>query len=214
MSRRAWIGAALFAAVAALLVSLASCGSAPKPHGSDSMLNIYAGEAMGSGVYIGNGMVVTAAHVVAHVGPGAEVKLKTDDGREISGEVAWLAPKYDVALVRVKTIENVASADLACRYPVVGEPVVVDGNPVMLKFMRTWGRVSSARIETVGDWKEAFVVDATIAPGVSGGPVFDHTHRVLGIIVGEPQLRGMGVFDYAIAVPSSTICTLLGRKVS
>ena len=213
MSRRAWIGAAIAAAF--VVAFLVTCSSAPPPpQKSGPMLLIRAGDALGSGVYIGNGMVVTAAHVVAHVGAGAEVKLKTDDGREISGEVAWLAPKYDVALVRVKTIENVASADLACRYPIVGEPVVVDGNPVMLKFMRTWGRVSSAKIETVGDWKEAFVVDATIAPGVSGGPVFDHTHRVLGIIVGEPQLRGMGVFDYAIAVPSSTICTLLGRKVS
>jgi len=214
MSRRAWIGAALFAVVCAFLITLVSCGSTPKPHQSDSMLNIFAGQSMGSGVYIGNGMVVTAAHVVAGVGAGAEVKLKTDDGKELTGEVAWLAPAYDIAFVRVKDIKDVASADLACRSPVTGENVMVEGNPIMLRFVRSWGRVSSDKIETIGDWKEGFIVDATIAPGVSGGPIYDEDGSVIGIVVGMPRLFGLGGFAYTIAVPSSTVCTLLGRKVS
>jgi len=66
----------------------------------------------GSGVYIGNGLVLTAAHVV---GDSKTVTLHSD--RDLPGEVLWSNKKYDLALVRFSvTVPDMPAArlDLPC----------------------------------------------------------------------------------------------------
>jgi S1-C subfamily serine protease len=54
-------------------------------------------------------------------------------------------------------------------------------------------------------------VDLTVAGGNSGGPVLDADGAVIGIIVGVMQTGIGGVVPISLAVPSTVICSLLGR---
>lgn len=179
----------------------------PAPALPGAMVLVEAGDASGSGFYVGHDTIITAAHVVEGQ---RYITVETDGDATWSGEVAWVAPAYDVAMLKVPGIRATA-VNIDCRKPVMGEPVSIAGNPIMLRFMRTWGHVSSAKIEDLGEWPEAFVVDATSAPGSSGGPIYDVHGGVIGILVGEPYINGKGTFPYSIAVPSITVCGLLAR---
>jgi S1-C subfamily serine protease len=166
----------------------------------------------GSGVHIGGGYILTATHVV---GAAKSLTLKTDNGAKLDSTVLWSNPDYDVALLRIADPKALKSVSLSCRTPPVGEHVSVEGNPMKLEFQTTWGRIAG-KTQVGGDmWKAVYVLDATIAPGVSGGPVFDSNRNVVGIAVGT-MVSGFGPFTrtgpaYSFTVPSRMVCNLMGR---
>lgn len=164
----------------------------------------------GSGAHIGNGYILTAAHVI---GTAQTAQVKTDDGQKREAAVLWVNTKYDVALIRVFKHHDISVAPLDCRIPKVGEAVRGYGNPLIIEFMQSWGRVGSKQAQ-FGNWAEAIVLDMTVAPGMSGGPVFDSAGRVVGIMVGLPLMR-LGLTPSAVpftfAVPARTACNLMGR---
>jgi len=51
-------------------------------------------------------------------------------------------------------------------------------------------------------------VDATVAGGMSGGPVINDAGHVVGITVGAMQF-GMGLVGIGTVVPGSAICRVL-----
>jgi S1-C subfamily serine protease len=166
----------------------------------------------GSGVHIGNGYILTATHVI---GKAENVTLKTDKGAKLEAAVLWSNSAYDVSLLRIAEPRALKSVPLSCRTPPVGEHVSVEGNPMKLEFQTTWGRIAG-KTQVGGDmWKAVYVLDATIAPGVSGGPVFDSNRNVVGIAVGT-MVSGFGPFTrtgpaYSFTVPSRMVCNLMGR---
>jgi S1-C subfamily serine protease len=166
----------------------------------------------GSGVHIGNGYILTATHVI---GKAENVTLKTDKGAKLEAAVLWSNSAYDVSLLRIAEPRALKSVPLSCRTPPVGEHVSVEGNPMKLEFQTTWGRIAG-RTQVGGDmWKAVYVLDATIAPGVSGGPVLDVNRNVVGIAVGT-MVSGFGPFTrtgpaYSFIVPSRMVCNLMGR---
>lgn len=163
----------------------------------------------GSGVHIGNGYIVTAAHVVSGA---STVTLRLDDETEQPGEVLWFNTVYDVALIR--TTDTLREAPLQCRIPKTGEMVRASGNPLTMEFISTNGRVAGV-VREMGPWKLAVPVDITILMGMSGGPVFDMRGNVVGINIGvamaqlgfTPSLTGIGVI-----VPGKAICDLIARR--
>lgn len=157
----------------------------------------------GSGVGIAPGLIATAGHVVDGA---SEVKVLTEDGKEQVGQVVLFDKVDDVAFVRVPDAAAVGVSALACRTPVVGEMVELHGSPLSVDFITTWGRVAGLARQ-IGPWRLGIIVDATIAPGDSGGPVLDSRGDVLGIIVGLPTANG-SAFAFTIAVPSLTVCGL------
>lgn len=209
--RRITILAALAAVVVAALIT---AGFATKAEGVallPPVVKVVLKEGHGSGTHIGNGYIVTAAHVV----DGAtEVRLKTSDGRERPADVLWANKTYDVALVRTRKFDNLAASPLSCRVPEVGEKVRAEGNPLAIEFLKSWGAVATSR-NKFGPWAEAIVVDLIVAPGMSGGPLFDEEGNLVGVLVGIPLMQlGFGnvsAVGFTYAVPASTVCGLMAR---
>lgn len=165
----------------------------------------------GSGVHIGHGLILTAAHVVKDHADG--IKIKTDAGVETTAEVLWASAEHDVALLRDADL-SAASARLDCRATKVGEHVSAVGNPGPLEFVTTWGRVAAIE-KARANWKSTIMIDSTVAPGMSGGPLFDRYGHVIGIVVGV-QISGSSPFGINIVpisyiVPSTDVCRLLAR---
>jgi S1-C subfamily serine protease len=199
---------------AAAALALANCAAspaiAPPTNQASHTVKLVLPSGHGSGVHIGNGYIVTAAHVV---GGETGFTLKSSAGDVQKGAVLWASKTYDIALVRAERPARLAAAKLACRDATVGETVTAEGNPATLEFVTAYGAVAGAPRE-MGPWKSAFVVDGTIVMGMSGGGVFDAKGNVVGIAVGVmsvPVGFGASLTGFGAVVPSSVVCELMGR---
>lgn len=164
----------------------------------------------GSGTHLGNGFILTAAHVVTGE---KKVKLRLDTGGTQDAEVLWINETYDVALVRASKPEGLGVSPLACRGLVDNEPIVAMGNPAKLDFLTFRGFVSGHARE-IGPWKVGVPVDISLIGGMSGGPIYDAENEVVGVIVGHlvipVGLSGSWV-RVGIVVPADVVCMLMGR---
>lgn len=167
----------------------------------------------GSGVYIGENLILTAAHVVDAAKDG-KIKVKTEGGNILPGEVLWMSKARDVALIRVSGTFGLSPAVLSCVAPKVGDAIQARGNPLSVEFFSAWGHVAGTPRE-MGPWLVGVPTDMTILPGMSGGPVFGADGRVVGLSVGVLMApAGFGSMSFTgatLIVPGSTICPLLGR---
>jgi serine protease Do len=162
----------------------------------------------GSGVHLGHGFILTAAHVVED---HSEMEVTDSDGHKQIGKVLWANKTYDVALIRVDSAAALAASPLNCSAapPKIGDEVVAIGNPLSIGTIRTYGRIA-ALAEERGPFATAIMVDLTVAPGMSGGGVFDKAGNLVGIVNAFATAMPFG---YAISyvVPISAACTLMGR---
>jgi S1-C subfamily serine protease len=157
----------------------------------------------GSGVHIGGGYYVTAAHVARHAKTSKRFDVKFLDKSIKKADVLWINEEYDLAMIRADA-DGVESAELRCEWARRGDEIRVFGNPMDLEFIMTIGRIAGDA-RTIAHWRSAYVVDVTIAVGNSGGPVYDVGGKIIGILVGGSDS------GFAIAVPSYNVCQLLAR---
>ncbi len=136
----------------------------------------------GSGViFDSEGLILTAAHVVAPVLTGeAELTVRLTSGDRLPGEVVGSDPDSDVAVVKVER-SGLVAAELALDPPRVGQLVVAVGSPWGLESSVTSG-VISATDRIVGG-KLLIQSDAVLYPGNSGGALADRYGRLIGINV-------------------------------
>lgn len=163
----------------------------------------------GSGVYIGDGLILTAAHVAAE---GAAVTVKLDDGTTRAAEVVWSSAKSDIALLRTSP-QGISASPLSCAPIVVGAAVQAKGNPLAVEFITTYGHIIGGGRQA-GDWAVVAPVDMTVLPGMSGGGIFNDAGEVVGISVAvmtAPLGLGASFTGIGFYVPSYEICGLLGR---
>lgn len=204
------------ALAATLMLATALAGCATKQHQISASVNAVAGSGvrielangLGSGVYIGDGIVVTAAHVV---GDAKRVTLRADDGKTQYGDVLWIDEDYDIAVVIPHVPDYFRPARLDCRTPKVGETVTAWGNPMGVEFITMHGYVSGDQRAAEPNWKSVIVTDMTTIGGMSGGPTYDKAGRVVGITVGVMSLKGADG-GLGFVVPAADVCKLLGRK--
>jgi serine protease Do len=204
--RGAFVALTALAVLAGGYVAGTSTEAAPDLAGPVFRVDVALGH--GSGVAIGNGLVLTAAHVV---NDAATVKLKAENGREIEASVLWVNKTYDVALLRVA--DDVASADLNCRMPKRGQAIVAAGSPMHEDNLFIPGSIVGNE-RTTGPWKSVIVAALAGTQGISGGPAFDEDGEVVGIVVGMMALPlGLSVTQTGLMyiVPAPAICNLLGR---
>ncbi|MBS7737956.1 MULTISPECIES: serine protease [unclassified Chelatococcus] len=198
------------AACAAVLILFLVSAQTPAPTPTAGSV-VFLGDARGhgSGVHIGDGYILTAAHVVRSE---KTMPVVMDDGVTVEGAILWASPEYDVALIRAPV--NAKAAPLACREAKVGEEIRASGNPYDQKFVTARGHVSGAARE-YEPWKRVLVLDTTMVHGMSGGPTFDMQGNVIGINVGV-MVVSQGVASYVASfgyiVPGSTVCMLMGRE--
>lgn len=105
-----------------------------------STLKIITSTGHGSGVHIGNGYILTAAHVVAG---DQTVKVMASHNGEEPADVLWVNKAHDVALLRSSSLQGVDTSPLSCNQTGVGQSVRATGNPGSLEFVTSWGRVGS-----------------------------------------------------------------------
>ncbi len=194
----------------------ASYAAAPKM--ADAMVYVRMNDnEHGSGVHIGGGYVVTAAHVAdevselpkllaGKVAPKPALKVIDTLSKEHRVEVLWVNHTYDIALLKIDNPGTVASRRISCSSLNVGQRLSFDGNPLNLRNITMWGKVASTAPTEIDPWKSVAVISGQLVPGMSGGPAYNSSGDVAGINVGIAT-------GYALSfiVPSSTVCRLLAR---
>lgn len=174
---------------------------------------------LGSGFvisYLNQYYVVTNNHVVDGV---SNLTMTFSDGDSYPVKVIGTDPYSDLAVVSAPAapssefvpLEVISSDDV-----VVGEPVVVIGNPYGLSGSITFGIVSQLgrTIEeaTTNGFSISDIIQfsAPINPGNSGGPLLDADGYVIGITTATVNgSQGVG-----FAIPSSTILEELPSLIS
>lgn len=143
-----------------------------------AVVTIRTAQSLGTGFIVrADGWIATNLHVV--VG-GPRVKVTLRDARELDVvEVLAASPDHDLALLRVEAhgLPALTLGDSDAMRP--GDPVVAIGNPMGLEATVSNGLVSARR--NVDHGVEVLQVSAPIAPGSSGGPLFNERGEVIGI---------------------------------
>jgi serine protease Do len=162
----------------------------------------YKQQSLGSGFIIApDGFILTNNHVIE----GAdEIKVKTHDSKEYDAEVIGRDPKTDLALIKIKNIQDVVpSAQLGDSDALeVGEWVIAIGNPFGLQATVTAGIVSAKwRKIGHGPYEDFIQTDASINPGNSGGPLFNMNGEVVGVntMIFSPSGGNVGI-GFAIPI--------------
>jgi S1-C subfamily serine protease len=131
----------------------------------------------GSGFLVSDdGLIVTNHHVVADA-LSAEVTLK--DGRRFDQVTVEVSdPKHDLALLRVsgKGLPRLPLAGTDKVTP--GARAIAIGSPLGLEFSVTDGIISNTRSISGTTFLQ---MQTDVAPGSSGGPLFDDRGRVIGV---------------------------------
>jgi serine protease Do len=117
----------------------------------------------------------------------------------------WLAPKSDLALLKVDSDKQFPYVQFAKHKAQVGSWVVAVGNPFGLGGTVTAGIVS-ARGRDIGSnpYDNYLQIDAPINKGNSGGPAFNMNGRVIGVntMIFSPSGGSVGIgFD----IPADTV---------
>ncbi|QNI69746.1 photosystem II assembly factor [Cyanobium sp. NS01] len=140
----------------------------------------------GSGVVIDarRGLVLTNAHVVDQVD---RVEVTLADGRQRDATVVGSDSVTDLALVRIRGVDDLQAASLGDSEALeVGDWAIALGSPYGLQRTVTLGIVSSLHrdINSLGfsDKRlDLIQTDAAINPGNSGGPLINAAGDVIGI---------------------------------
>jgi serine protease Do len=141
-------------------------------------------QGLGSGFIVeANGLVVTNHHVIADA---HSVQVRLSDGRSFQAKVVGSDPATDLALLRLEGAEGLPVVVLGeSKALEVGDWVVAMGNPMGLDHSATVGIISGKGRGSLGLYRDSYIdflqTDADIAPGSSGGPLFDLRGEVVGI---------------------------------
>jgi S1-C subfamily serine protease len=152
-----------------------------------SVVSIYGGDGMGSGVLVSpEGYILTNRHVA---GDGGQVRVRWADGTESIGDVVRSDARRDVALVRAAP----KASPLAIRNTPLqlGETVFAIGTPLKAEFANTLTRgiVSGTRLI---DGLPMIQSDVAIDHGNSGGPLLDEQGRITALAVSRYEEDGVG----------------------
>lgn len=140
----------------------------------------------GSAVVIGKGLLLTGAHVVANA-TFLQIQKVSHPDKAIA-RVKAVSHDCDLALLEVKEpadfLDDIEPAQVG-EMPKLRDEVAVVGYPVGGEEISiTEGVVSRIEVQRYSHSQRhllAVTVDAAINAGNSGGPVFDHKHKVVGI---------------------------------
>lgn len=210
------IGAVFGLGIAA---SIAAISIPATPQRYTPTVEIMVSDGLGSGVYIGHRMVLTAGHVAKDQTEVSIVFERADGkpGPTTKGKVLWIAEKEDVAAIQVKDVpEGTAVATVEPSEVPINTSVEVVGNPFGIQFIHTYGKIAGATRKTDPYWPHAVPIDVEIAPGNSGGPVYiAGTYRVAGLavgVLGQASLFGPLPGHVDVMVSSHEIARLLNLR--
>ncbi|MBL4683940.1 MAG: trypsin-like peptidase domain-containing protein, partial [Nannocystaceae bacterium] len=163
----------------------------------------------GSGfIYTSNGLVVTNHHVVDGA---AGVQVRLADGQRFEAQVLGSDEATDLAVLRLIDASELPAVTLGDSHALaVGDWVVAIGNPMGLDHSASVGIISGKGRGSLGLYRDSYLdflqTDADIAPGSSGGPLFDFEGSVVGVTtaVGAGSRPGF-------AIPVDTVRRIVGQ---
>jgi len=200
-------------AVLALALALPSGASASPIQASypapipayDTIVRVDVGKGHGSGFILDDHRIVTAAHVVASFD---KITVVLSNGVKRHGVLVVYDRTADVAIIRV-TQSLDRQSRISCAPPPIGDDVRLVGYPLDLGRTETRGFVASAP-RPIARFNSAFLADAGVAAGMSGGPTYSGG-RVVGIQVAfvgtSPLGQPLGT-SMTFIVAASEICRL------
>jgi uncharacterized protein len=162
----------------------------------------------GSGFFVSKmGHAITNAHVVQNC---KKITIGDNANKQVPAELINTDRSNDLALLKLSTLEmasaesksliqklNIVVVPLASKGLLrsndvrLGEKVLVAGYPFGEYFSNTikvtGGLVSATR--GVGDDSGQFQLDAAVQPGNSGGPIYDSSGNIVGVVVSQLDKR-------------------------
>ena len=155
---------------------------------------------VGSGFFIGEGLVVTNLHVT---GEGRPIRVKLSDGSEpkVTAMHAW-DRKRDLAILKVDA--SAPALQLNEESVRQGAEALAVGNPQGLEFSVTRGIVSALR--EVDDL-EMIQVAVPIERGNSGGPLLNRMGQAIGVLT----LKSAVTENLGFAMPAESVQALLDQ---
>lgn len=193
-------------------IGLVFASTQPRYQPENSVVEVSDATGHGSGFYIGGGRYITAGHVGETVGNKMTLKFEHNGTvEEITGFVTWVDKATDTAMIVGEQADGMEPANLACGVPddPIGTPIVSIGYPLFLGLTHAWGKVAGPVAVRGNDKIKGLITDLTIAPGNSGGPVFDNRGYVVGLSDSIPivhTMMGALTFPLSSLVPRSEIC--------
>ncbi len=165
----------------------------------------------GSGFIISaDGYILTNFHVIEDAAKGGyEISVFTHDGSEYIASIVGFEADNDVAVLKIEA-ENLSAVNLGNSDSMaVGDTVFAVGNPLgELEYTMTSGMVSaldrdiSTYDSDTGTYTSInmFQIDAAVNSGNSGGPVYDHSGRVIGIVTAKYSDSGVEGLGFAVPI--------------
>ena len=165
----------------------------------------------GSGFIIdASGYVVTNNHVIKD---SEEIKVILSDGTQLDATVVGKDKTSDLALLKVNSKTPLAFVEFGDSSNTrVGDWVLAVGNPFGLGGTVTAGIVSArGRDINSGPYDDYLQIDAPINRGNSGGPLFDHSGKVIGVntAIFSPSGGSVGIGFAIPAELASNVVTSL-----
>lgn len=175
-----------------------------------------------SGVYLGNGEVLTAGHCgkITKNNPNAVAHVTTSrDDTPIYAETVRVDMERnkesrmwssDLALLRLeRDLKGVSPARISCDEPELGKTLYAVGMPWGLNWTITKGTVTTRLPRNGLDFADWIQLDMTIIGGNSGGPVFDRDGNVVGLISHILAIRGIIPTGHSYAASATKMCDFL-----
>lgn len=163
------------------------------------------GSVSGSGFVISeDGYILTNYHVVedAYTG-GYEVKVMFYDGSTYTAEIKGFDRNNDIAVLKIDAT-GLDAAELGSSDSLfVGDTVYAVGNPLgELSYSMTSGMVSATDrlITTEEGTMTMFQIDAAVNEGNSGGPVYNTSGQVVGVVTAKSNEDGTEGLGFAIPI--------------
>ena len=145
---------------------------------SASVVTIFAGDKLGSGVFIAHDKVVTNFHVIENIKENETIVIKQNNGSVFAADgVLVKDPEHDLAIIQFTNNNNNKKLDIAelgnTNKVKQGQEVYAIGSPKGFENTVTLGIISNNKVTKLLEGVTVFQHDASIDHGSSGGGLFD-----------------------------------------
>jgi serine protease Do len=151
------------------------------------------------------GFIVTNKHVIDGA---SEIRVTLSDGTNLPATLTGKSQQTDIALLQIHVGRRLPAARLADSDRIrVGESVIAIGNPLGFANSVSGGIVSALNRNIMESAFDDYIqTDAAINHGNSGGPLFDHSGKVIGMnsVIFAPGDYG-GSIGLGFAIPSNDV---------
>lgn len=154
---------------------------------------------------LGQLYILTNRHVVLHELPEGEslgLEAELESGIQLPALLDFFSRRHDLALLVVPGLTRWAEPlpVVPRRQLRVGQQVFAVGSPIGLRHSFTSGVISALRSDHIQ-------TDATVHQGSSGGPLFDDSGGVCGIVTQTHNAK-----DFSFAIYADTVLELLEER--